>query len=361
MTPPDPHPAPLPRGARALLANLALLAAACLLVEGAARLVLTSDSLRLRLSGQDDASWRLDWVARHRGSTGIWYGFDAFDPTKGWISRPLLRDQPAFAGRTLSTNSLGLRGAREYAPAPPAGRTRVLLLGDSFTFGDELSDGETFAERLQELRPDLEVMNFGVHGYGHDQMLILLREHGLPLRPAVVVLLFVSEDAVRNTLSFRDFAKPRFTLAGGALAPAGGPLPTPEQVLAREWRRPRVADLAVMLRRGWRDATGARAREVTAITAALLAAMEADTRAAGADFRVVHLPAPDELAAGRPLSAAGMAALAGFCAKGGRACSSLAAALAEVTSDRMPDGHWGPEGQRRIAAALSALLPAARR
>jgi hypothetical protein len=342
-----------------LLANLALLAVACLIVEGTARLALSVDALRLRLSGQDDASWRLDWVARHRGSTGIYYTFDVFDPTKGWISRPLLRDHPAFAGKTVSTNSLGLRGTREYGAEPPVGRTRVLLLGDSFTFGDELSDGETFAERLRQLRPDLEVMNFGVHGYGHDQMLILLREGGLRLRPAVVLLFFVSEDAVRNTLSFRDFAKPRFVLADGAIELSAAPLPTPEEVLAGEWRRPRVADLAVMLRRGVRDLSGANGREVTALTSALLSAIAGEARASGAAFTLVDLPAPDELASGRPLSPAGKAAYDAFCAADG-ACASLAGPLAGVLGDRMPNGHWGPKGQRRIADAVSALLPPAR-
>jgi hypothetical protein len=59
-------------------------------------------------------------------------------------------------------------------------------------------------------RTGTEVLNLGVHGYGHDQMLLYLREEGLRYRPDVVLLGFVQIDMPRNQLSFRDYAKPRF-------------------------------------------------------------------------------------------------------------------------------------------------------
>jgi hypothetical protein len=42
-----------------------------------------------------------------------------------------------------------------------------LILGDSFTFGDEVSDNETYSYYLQQMLPHTEVINMGVHGYGH--------------------------------------------------------------------------------------------------------------------------------------------------------------------------------------------------
>ncbi len=54
-----------------------------------------------------------------------------------------------------------------------------MVLADSFTFGDEVSDDETYSSYLQQALPGAENINLGVHGYGHDQMLILLMEDGI--------------------------------------------------------------------------------------------------------------------------------------------------------------------------------------
>ena len=53
------------------------------------------------------------------------------------------------------------------------------MLGDSFTFGEDVGDDETYSHHLEQLLPGTEVINLGVHGYGHDQMLIYLREEGI--------------------------------------------------------------------------------------------------------------------------------------------------------------------------------------
>lgn len=50
----------------------------------------------------------------------------------------------------------------------------------------------------------------------------------------------------RNVLSFRDYAKPRFTLAGGELRLVNTPVPAPEELLRSERRRPRLVDFAVL-------------------------------------------------------------------------------------------------------------------
>ena len=47
---------------------------------------------------------------------------------------------------------------------------------------------------FQELLPQAEVINFGVHGYGHDQMLIFFKEEGVKYKPDVVILGFVYQD-----------------------------------------------------------------------------------------------------------------------------------------------------------------------
>ena len=53
--------------------------------------------------------------------------------------------------------------------------TAVLLFGCSFTVGEGMNDGETFAWRLGERLGDkFQVFNYGFHGYGSQQMLALI-------------------------------------------------------------------------------------------------------------------------------------------------------------------------------------------
>ena len=70
---------------------------------------------------------------------------------------------------------------RRVTPARPDAARAVLLFGDSFTFGDGVEDGETFAWRLGEaLGPDWQVFNYGVSGYGAHQALALIESGRIP-------------------------------------------------------------------------------------------------------------------------------------------------------------------------------------
>jgi hypothetical protein len=157
-----------------------------------------------------------------------------YDSSKGWMPKPNLRDVKAFTDKILNTNSKGLRGKKDFPYSKTKDKLRILILGDSFTFGDEVSDDETYAYYLQEMLPHTEVINMGVHGYGHDQMLILFKEEGIKYRPDIVLLGFLPLDMSRNLLDFRDFAKPRFILERGELKLTGIPVPRPEEILKRD-------------------------------------------------------------------------------------------------------------------------------
>ena len=195
--------------------------------EGASRLALSNEAFLRRVSANDDPSWRLRWIARHGASGRLQYEIDEWHPTRGWALKPNLRDVPVPGGKLLNSNSKGVRGRREHAGEKAPGTTRILVLGDSFTFGEDVGDDETYSHHLEQLLPGTEVINLGVHGYGHDQMLIYLREEGIRYRPDIVILGFLTGDMERNVLSFRDYAKPRFVLDGGKPALRHSPVPPP--------------------------------------------------------------------------------------------------------------------------------------
>lgn len=283
------------KGSRRAVAALAYVAGVLLFAEASARLAFSLGPFFARVQGQDEASWRLRFVRRQARGGGLYYGFDVPHPRRGWALRPGVRDLEVFDGRRLNSNSEGVRGRREYARAKPPGVQRVLVLGDSFTFGDEVSDDETYAHVLGELLPGVEVINLGVHGYGQDQMLLYLQEVGARYQPDVVLLGFVSDDMERNLLAFRDFAKPRFTLREGRLELGGTPVPTPEQVLAREWRRSRLIDLFTLLRARWDARTGEDVRRGRELGVAILDEIARTARSLRATPAFAYLPVYGEI------------------------------------------------------------------
>jgi hypothetical protein len=122
--------------------------------------------------------------------------------------------------------------------AAKAGRADLLLEEKS-----QVGDDQTWSYYLQNLLPGSEVLNFGVHGYGQDQMLLYLKEEGIKYHTDIVILGFVALDMDRNLVSFRDYAKPRFVLDGARLVLTNTPIPTIDEVLARS----KFADLLAML------------------------------------------------------------------------------------------------------------------
>jgi hypothetical protein len=100
----------------------------------------------------------------------------------------------------VRVNSHGLRGP-EILTAPAAGAFRVLVLGDSFTFGAQVDEDETFVVRLGHyLRRnaarsglefgEIETINAGVDGWSTRDELAWLRAEGIRLQPDLVVLMF---------------------------------------------------------------------------------------------------------------------------------------------------------------------------
>ena len=112
-------------------------------------------------------------------------------------------DGTTRAGVHLAINSLGLRGP-ETTREKPAGVRRVLILGDSVTFGWGVAEAETFGRRLEaklrsELACPIEVLNAGVSGYGSVEEAHYFLHEGLTLSPDVVLIYHVENDNVIAT------------------------------------------------------------------------------------------------------------------------------------------------------------------
>ncbi|MFQ5458022.1 MAG: SGNH/GDSL hydrolase family protein, partial [Myxococcota bacterium] len=117
----------------------------------------------------------------------------AFEQTPGFEGHDKL-------GNAIMINSQGLR-ADEVPLAKPEGVFRILVLGDSVTFGENVTAAQSFSKQteaiLNQARPGkrVEVLNAGVRGYNTYQELILLKEVGLAYHPDLVVVCYVVNDA----------------------------------------------------------------------------------------------------------------------------------------------------------------------
>jgi lysophospholipase L1-like esterase len=143
-----------------------------------------------------------------------------FDEDLGWRPVPNVQKIGAVWGvsRPASTNSHGWRD-REHSYEKAPGVRRVVAIGDSFTFGTDVDDGERFSDLLDHRFNHVEVINLGVAGYGTDQELRLLETVGFRYQPDIVILTV----CVLNDLDdigyerLYSWPKPYYSLMSGPL------------------------------------------------------------------------------------------------------------------------------------------------
>lgn len=105
----------------------------------------------------------------------------------------------------IEINRHGFRQGQRQPEKPP-GTFRVAVLGDSFIEAFQVPDEESFSGVLErELRDRMtprdrpvEVLNFGVSGYGTAQELLMLRHHVWDYQPDLVLLAFFAGNDLRN-------------------------------------------------------------------------------------------------------------------------------------------------------------------
>lgn len=152
-------------------------------------------------------------------SAPIWY---QPDPRLGWTLRPGVRGMFAAEGRAqVSVNDAGFRD-RAHPLDKAEGVYRIAVLGDSYSEAMQvpleaaywsLLPGQLAACGFQPGR-SIEVLNFGVAGYGTAQQYLLLESTALRYRPDLVLLQFTNGNDVRNN-SFvleAEKSRPFFTL-----------------------------------------------------------------------------------------------------------------------------------------------------
>lgn len=154
-----------------------------------------------------------------------------YDAEMGWKNAFNINAQPEFQG-SIRTNSVGMRNDQEFSESPISGRPRLMIVGDSYSFGFGVSNEETYAYELARMMPDWDVMNLAVSATGTDQHYLMYERLGQKYQPDIVLLGFYVLDYNRNTYTFRDYAKPMYVpKADGSLELTNVPIIKPEDLI----------------------------------------------------------------------------------------------------------------------------------
>jgi len=320
------------------------------------------------------------------------------DPRFGFWNLPDMpgkkfQSEPGRPFYRVTTDSSGYRGPRPVAPTKPPETRRIVVVGDSFTFGVGVDDHETYPAQLgvnldATLGSGFEVVNAGCPGWGTESALAFWRARGPALDADLLVVAFYRNDLADNMrrMLFRvegdrlvhapraDLARAkrltrfipfyrslsershlvnllRRRVARRLLAPEA---PTPS---ARDDDRARRADDAA-------PGVSPALAERLALYERLMLALADDARAGGVPLLLVLLPGGAECMPSPPTDYGEVARLARRWADEGKLdlldlrdpIASAHAAGAEVFQPH--DGHYTADGNRIVARALAARIAA---
>jgi lysophospholipase L1-like esterase len=157
-------------------------------------------------------------------SSAIWYRPDA---QLGWTLRPGVAAWFTKEGRAwVEVNAAGQRD-REHAVQKPAGVYRIAVLGDSYSEAMQVERDQAYWAQLPERlaacsfapAKRIEVLNFGVSGYGTAQEYLVLETTAQRYQPDLVILQFTNGNDVQNNSPALDDEKSRpfYRLEAGGL------------------------------------------------------------------------------------------------------------------------------------------------
>lgn len=329
-------------------------------------LVLAEVVLRWRASGQP----RRTVQSEHDSP-----GHCEHDELLGWRLAPLAngRHKTSNFDVAIRINRHGLRADREYSYERRPHVARVVVVGDSFTFGHGVEAEETYAALLERWRPATEVLNLGVQGFGTDQQLLILRSKGLRYHPDLVIMGLYKGDVFRNTELSHGVAlpKPMFELDDrGGLVLTNVPVPQGPGAGGPPLRSRGILDSSLVYQRLSSPTVSLVQHlgygECWEVTEAIVRETAKLADRAGARFLVLILPSEGAIYGGhmvKGIQRRTVSVIAEMLTRSGvehldvtPALAARAAAHPEEPLYFVPDGHFTPAGHRAVAEAVQRFL-----
>ena len=286
-------------------------------------------------------------------------------------------DSGELKGRVCTINRQGYPDAADFfLPDNHRERSRILLLGDSVTWGMSADLGASYAETLSAALPDAIIWNTGIPGTGTNQARMVFDVYAPLLQPQLTVLGFVSNDFDDNLLPVDSWINARdasgramhlrryaidaeenviaFDLGDLGYIQAHHKSP-PRSALEAQLGSTRLGSLLLRLRdtlkSAWpADESFARRRQVTKQH---LQALKSSIAASGSGFLVVLVPDPEDIrspSARYQIAEALMREL--------EIAFLNPVSILDPAADygQPPDLHWNNAGHRKVGDLLSDCI-----
>jgi hypothetical protein len=266
------------------------------------------------------------------------------DPQAGWSNAPNLvttRINSADEKWSIRTDQNGQRLIGQN----PAARHRILILGDSLSFGEGIDIKDRFDVKMLSSLPGARIINTGTMGYGTDQEYVAFRnwKHLLESGDTILIVLNQSDylDVLRRRFVGR--AKPYFEKVDGSFVLRPPPIGLWERW--SDWSR--VASVVARFVEPTARESLDPSQSIEIIRFILGRIREEVPR----DVRVVlaHQGTRDFLRPKLNLSSTIFCQFADF-------CIDLDDVLAADPAHLLPDGHWSASGHAAVAQAMLEVL-----
>jgi hypothetical protein len=138
----------------------------------------------------------------------------------------------------------GIRAQNEGVTFSNArGKKRIALVGDSYTYGEDVTYEDTWGFLLEKEFGEVQVLNFGVSGYGVDQAYLRYEKDARVWNPQIVIFGLMDHDLQRTMnvypwISYLNwmvpFSKPRFILRDREIIRLNVPPLAPDAIFGRK-------------------------------------------------------------------------------------------------------------------------------
>ena len=121
--------------------------------------------------------------------------------------------------KLVSINSSGFRDKEEWSSARTKKSTRIMIIGDSFTFGNGINEEDRFSNvlerKLRAQHKNVKVLNASAGGWNLDNEYFFLLEEGLNYNPDFLLIAFFPNDWISPTTNDDSVARPIANLTKG--------------------------------------------------------------------------------------------------------------------------------------------------
>lgn len=148
-----------------------------------------------------------------------------YDSLLGWVPKS------NQSNKRFNTSKDGIRHTDYHS----INNNTILTVGDSFTWGAEVKDNETWPYHLQKIS-GFNVLNGGVGAYGADQIILRAEQLYKIYKPNYVIL-SISEESIAQVsfMSYNGYSKPYFIDEDGQITLKNQPVPLKSEILNKNF------------------------------------------------------------------------------------------------------------------------------